>query len=101
MPFILLPGSSSPEQVLQWSNETGVLVNKLFALNKELKRLHDEALKQPQRPRSDSAVGDTPKAGEIQNAQAELDATFDELKKYYPPKGGRRRSRSRRTRRHH
>lgn len=100
MPFILLD-STPAAQVLQWSKETGVLVDKLFALNKELKRLHDEALKQPQRPRSDSEVGETPKAGDIQTAQAELDATFDELKKYYPPKGGRRRSRSRRTRRHH
>jgi hypothetical protein len=100
MPFILLPDSTA-EQALQWSKETGVLVDKMFALNEKLKKLHAEALKQPQRPRSDSAVGDTPMAGPIQSAQTELDETFDELKKYYPPKGGRRRSRSRRTRRHH
>lgn len=80
-------------------NETGKLVDEIFALTKQLNELHAEALKQPQRQRLDSDVGETPMAGPIQTAQAELDATFDELKKYYPAKGGRRRSRSRRTRR--
>jgi hypothetical protein len=100
MPFILLP-DSTPAQALQWSKETGVLVDEIIALNEKLKTLHAEALKQPQRQRLDSDVGETPMAGPIQTAQAELDATFDELKKYYPAKGGRRRTRSRRTRRHH
>ena len=103
MPFILLPDSSGP-QAIQWMKETGKLVDEIFALTKQLNELHAEALKQPQRQRerSDSEVGETPKAGEIQTVQTELDAKFDELKKYYPPeRGGRRRSRSRRTRRRH
>jgi len=102
MPFILLP-DSTPEQALQWSKETGVLVDKMFALNEKLKKLHAEVLKQPQRQRSYSEVGDTPMAGPIQSAQTELDETFDELKKYYPPTKAGRRTRSRRTRRrrHH
>ena len=98
MPFLLLP-DSTPAQALQWSKETGVLVDEIITLNEKLKTLHADALKQPQRPRLDSDVGETPKAGEIQSVQSKLDEKFDELKKYYPAKAGRRRTRSRRTRR--
>jgi len=80
--------------------ETGKLVDEIIALTERLNELYAEAAKQPQRQRSNSEVGETPRAGEIQTVESELDAKRDELKKYYPPtKAGRRRTRSRRTRR--
>jgi len=100
MPF-LLPDTGP--QVMQWMKETGKLVDDILALTERLNELYAEAAKQPQRQRSNSEVGETPRAGEIQTVESELDAKRDELKQYYPPAKAGRRTRSRRTRRrrHH
>jgi hypothetical protein len=88
---------------MQWMKETGKLVDDILALTERLNELYAEAAKQSQRQRSNSEVGETPRAGEIQTVESELDAKRDELKQYYPPTKAGRRTRSRRTRRrrHH